>query len=83
MSNYKLTILIRQDVSLYYFRTNITLYIMSTYPVSYRGSFIKVDQTFWKISARRKEYWIIFFFYLQGCILYPGLYLENKYNYQT
>ena len=70
MSNYKLTILIRQDVSLYYFRNNITLYIISTYPVSYKGSFIKVDQTFWKLSAKRKEYWIFFFF----CSIYWVVY---------
>ena len=90
MTSYRFTILVRQDVSLYYFRTNTTIYIIGIVQILYQGSFIKVDQYFCKLSERSEDFYTFFFFNLQGLsfliacyMLYPGSKLRTKGNHQT
>ena len=88
MLDFRFTTLIGQEVSLYYFRTNTTLYRIDTEQKLYQDSFIKVEQCFCKLGQRKEEYYVFFYFqsrtFLTACyILYPGHYLENKGNQQT
>ena len=75
--SYRFTILIRQDLPLYYFRTNTSLSSVGTQQILYQDLFIKVKQCFCKVSRRVRVLCISFLLqgrgFLIACyILYPG-----------
>ena len=86
--SYRFTILIRQHLPLYYFRTNTSLSSVGTQQILlYQDLFIKVKQCFCKVSRKRAS--IMYFFSVIGswlpyCLLYTvsRAFLENKGNRQ-
>ena len=75
--SYRFTILIRQHLPLYYFRTNTSLSSVGTQQILYQDLFIKVKQCFCKVSRRVRVLCISFLlqgrgFLIAYYILYPG-----------
>ena len=71
MSNCIFTILIRQNISLHYFRTNTTLHRIGTQRILRQGLFVKVGQCFFKLSGGGENF--VFQFsglQLLNCLLY-------------
>ena len=82
MSNCIFTILIRQNISLHYFRTNTTLHRIGTQRILCQCSFININQCFFKLSGRRENV----FFDFQSCsflIAYYTLYSRAYWEKRT